>query len=134
MPAAPVSVPPDALNVPEPRLSRLMPLPALFVELTVSKASVGPLVPLTSTAGPPVALTFAVPPLGTVTLPALLSRKAAALPDVVVSARSSEGRRAGGAGERHAAGARGRDGDVVDHAAGAEARARRPRARARPSW
>ena len=87
MPAAPVSVPPDALNVPEPRPSRLMPLPALFVELTVSKASVGPLVPLTSTAGPPVALTFAVPPAGTVTLPALLSRKAAALPDVVVSAR-----------------------------------------------
>ena len=44
--------------------------------------------PVTSTAGPPVALTFVVPAAGTDTVPALESPKAAVAPLVVVSARS----------------------------------------------
>ena len=43
---------------------------------------------MTSTAGPPVALTFAVPAAGTDTVPALESANAAVAPLVVVSARS----------------------------------------------
>ena len=58
MPAAPVIVPLAALKVPVPRPARLMPSLALLVELTASNASVAPVVPVTSTAGPPVALTF----------------------------------------------------------------------------
>ena len=45
MPAAPAIVPLVALNVPVPRPARLMPSPALFVELTASNASVAPAVP-----------------------------------------------------------------------------------------
>ena len=59
---------------------------ALLVELTASNASVAPVVPVTSTAGPPVALTFVVPAAGTDTVPALESPKAAVAP-LVWSAR-----------------------------------------------
>ena len=45
--------------------------------------------PVTSTAGPPVALTFAVPAAGTDTVPAFESPKAAGAPDVVVSERAA---------------------------------------------
>ena len=72
MPAAPAIVPLAAVKVPVPRPARLMPSLALLVESTASKASVAPLVPVTSTAGPPVALTLAVPAAATVTVPALL--------------------------------------------------------------
>ena len=53
-----------AVKVPVPRPARLMPSLALLVELTSSKARVAPAVPVTSTAGPPVALMFAVPAAG----------------------------------------------------------------------
>ena len=79
-------MPPVAVNVPVPSPSRLMPSFALVLELTSSNASVAPLVALTSTAGPPVALMLAVPVAGTDTLPALLRRKP--VPPVVVSERS----------------------------------------------
>ena len=88
MPAAPAIVPLVALNVPVPRPPRLMPSFALLVELTASNASVAPVVPVTSTAGPPVALRLSVPAAGTDTVPALDSRNAGAVPLVVVSARS----------------------------------------------
>ena len=65
-----------------------MPSLALLVELTASNASVAPLVPVTSTAGPPVAETLAVPAAGTDTVPAFESANAAVVPEVVVSARS----------------------------------------------
>jgi hypothetical protein len=55
IPAAPVMSPLAAENVPVPRPARLTPSPALLVELTTSKASETALVPMTSTAGPPVA-------------------------------------------------------------------------------
>ena len=63
-------------------------MPALFVELTLSNARDGAVVALTLTAGPPVALTLATPPAGTVTVPALLSTNAPVAPEVVVSDRS----------------------------------------------
>ena len=88
MPPAPVIVPLVAVKVPVPRPSRLMPSLMLLVELTASKASVETVVPVTSTAGPPVALTFWVPAARKDTVPALESAKAGVAPLVVVSARS----------------------------------------------
>ena len=73
-----------------PNPSRLMPSPVLLVESTSSKSKPVALVlvPVTLIAGPPVALTLAVPPEGTVTVPALPRLKAGAMPDVVVRLRS----------------------------------------------
>ena len=89
MPAAPVMpLLASAENVPVPSPSRLTPSLALLVESTSSNASVAPLCRRTSTAGPPVALTFAVPAAATVTVPTFESPNAAVAPDVVVSARS----------------------------------------------
>ena len=76
-----------ALNVPVPRPAMLMPFAAPD-ELTLSNASDAPELPVTLTAGPPVALNVAVPAAGTVTDPALDIENAGAVPLVVVRARS----------------------------------------------
>ena len=70
-PPAPVIVPLAAVKVPAPRPARLMPSVVLLVELTASKATVETVVPVTSTAGPPVALMFWVPAAWKDTVPAL---------------------------------------------------------------
>src|SRR4051812_35231719 len=88
MPASPPIEPLVALKVPVPRPSRLMPSFALFVELTASNGRVAPLVLTTSTAGPPVALTSATPPDGTLIVPALFRTNAPGAPDDVTRLRS----------------------------------------------
>src|SRR5439155_19800582 len=63
LPAAPEMLPLAALNGAAPFESRLMPAPELFVDDTASKVRLDePLTLRTSTAGPPVALTFSVEP------------------------------------------------------------------------
>ena len=88
MPLAPVIVLVFAAEkVAVPRPARLMPSPVLLLESTSSNAGVvWIVVPVTSTAGPPVAFTFAVPAAGTVAVPAFASRNP--VPPVVVSDRS----------------------------------------------
>ena len=105
----------SALKVPVPRPARLMPSFALFVELTASNTSVAPAVPVTSTAGPPVALTLAVPAAETARCRrsrAGRRRRAGGRREREVAER----RRAGRAGHAHAAAARAGDGDGVERA------------------
>src|SRR4051812_44295895 len=88
MPASPPIVPLVALNVPVPLESRLTPSLALLVELTLSHGIVEPLELVTSTAGPPVALTSDWPADGMLNEPELWTLKPAKEPWVVVSERS----------------------------------------------
>src|ERR1051325_6202844 len=88
LPAAPEMLPLDALNGVAPFESRLMPAPELFVDETASNERFEPLFALrTSTAGPPVALTFSVEPEPTLIVgaPELLTRKQ--VPPVVLIAK-----------------------------------------------
>src|SRR5881227_3567363 len=63
LPAAPEMLPLEALKGAAPFESRLMPAPELLVDETPSKARLdAPFTLRTSTAGPPVALTFSVEP------------------------------------------------------------------------
>src|SRR4029079_14788984 len=78
LPAAPEMLPLEALNGVAPFESRLMPAPELFVEETASNERFDAVFALrTSTAGPPVALTFSVEPEPTLIVgaPELLTRK-----------------------------------------------------------
>ena len=77
-----------AENVPAPRPASEMPCVVLPDELTVSRSRPPIVVPETLSAGPPVAEMFAVPPPGTLTVPAELISSAGAVPDVVVRFRS----------------------------------------------
>src|SRR5687767_3459631 len=77
-----------AENVPAPRPSRLTPSLAPLVESTSSNDRAAPAVPVTSTAGPPVRLRWAVAPAGRVIGRGLLGTNAAVAPDVVGSDRS----------------------------------------------
>jgi hypothetical protein len=108
-----------------------MPSLALLVELTASNSSAEMLVPVASTAGPPVAFRLAVPAAGTVTVPALASRNAGTAPEAVVSARSPNVVvLVPGVDDAHATVARVGDGDGVERAraqggaAGVKARGR----------
>src|ERR1041384_7685434 len=88
LPAAPEMLPLAALNGVAPFVSRLMPAPELFVDETASKVRFEAVFALrTSTAGPPVALTFSVEPEPTLIVgaPELLTRKP--VPPVVVIAK-----------------------------------------------
>ena len=78
LPAAPEMLPLEALNGVAPFESRLMPAPELFVDDTASNARLDAVFALrTSTAGPPVALTFSVEPEPTLIVgaPELFTRK-----------------------------------------------------------
>src|SRR2546421_9349242 len=78
LPAAPEMLPLEALKGAAPFESRLMPAPELFVDETASNARLDePFTLRTSTAGPPVALTFSVEPEPTfiVGAPEVLTRK-----------------------------------------------------------
>src|ERR1041384_5577768 len=78
LPAAPEMLPLEALNGVAPFESRLIPASELFVDETASKVRFDAVFALrTSTAGPPVALTFSVEPEPTliVGVPELFTRK-----------------------------------------------------------
>src|ERR1051325_375985 len=88
LPAAPEMLPLAALNGVAPFESRLIPAPELFVDETASKVRLEAVFALrTSTAGPPVALTFSVEPEPTLIVgaPELLTRKP--VPPVVLIAK-----------------------------------------------
>src|SRR5204863_8740781 len=88
LPAAPEMLPLAALNGEAPFESRLMPAPELFVDETASKVRLDvPFTFCTSTAGPPVALTFSVAPEPTLIVgpPELVTRQP--VPPVVVIAK-----------------------------------------------
>src|SRR5947207_12101046 len=88
LPAAPEMLPLDALNGVAPFESRLMPAPELFVDETASNVRFEAVFAFrTSTAGPPVALTFSVDPEPTLIVgaPELFTRKP--VPPVVVIAK-----------------------------------------------
>src|SRR5205823_1550866 len=88
LPAAPEMLPLDALNGVAPFESRLMPAPELLVDETASNDRFEAEFALrTSTAGPPVALTFSVEPEPTLIVgaPELFTRKP--VPPVVVMAK-----------------------------------------------
>src|SRR5438034_9679768 len=85
LPAAPEMLPLAALNGVAPFESRLMPAPELLVDETASNARLElPFTLRTSTAGPPVALTFSVEPEPTLMVgaPEVFTRKP--VPPVVV--------------------------------------------------
>ena len=106
-----------------------MPSPVLLVESTSSNASVVTVVPVTSTAGPPVALTFAVPGAGTDTVPAFDEPERGRCARGGRQREVAERRRAGGVGHADAAAAGAGDGDAVEDArahAGVAARCREP--------
>src|SRR5437763_14801217 len=88
LPAAPEMLPLEALNGAAPFESRLMPAPELFVDETASNERFEAVFALrTSTAGPPVALTFSVAPETTLIVgaPELFTRKP--VPPLVVIAK-----------------------------------------------
>ena len=87
MPAAPRIVPLVAVNVPVAEPVEVDAVARAVGRVDRVEGERAPLVPVTSTAGPPVALTLAVPAAATVTVPALLSRNAGVGPRVVRSGR-----------------------------------------------
>src|SRR5690242_12283769 len=88
LPAAPEMLPLEALNGVAPFESRLIPAPELLVDETASNERFEAVFALrTSTAGPPVALTFSVEPDPTLIVgaPELLARKP--VPPVVLTVK-----------------------------------------------
>src|SRR5436309_14592741 len=86
LPAAPEMPPLEALNGAAPFESRLMPAPELLVDETASNVRLEAVFALrTSTAGPPVELTFSVDPEPTriVGVPELLTRKPVPVVEIV---------------------------------------------------
>src|SRR5437763_16581572 len=87
LPAAPGMLPLEALNGAAPFESRLMPAPELFVDETASNERFEAVFALrTSTAGPPVALTFSVAAGATSIVGAAGLRERQAVPPVEVDA------------------------------------------------